>query len=333
MRHGRRSIYLAWCTTLASFCSPLGAYGSHQWAHMIGWGSVDYHPSSVDATADGGFVIAGYTSSSGLPTDAWIAKLSAAGTISWQKIFGGADGDYAEAVRQTADGGYILGGYTESFGNGSEGWALKLDASGSVVWQKTYGGTGDDVILSLEQTGDGGYIFAGRTTSFGAADSNAWTVKLSATGTVEWEKRRATNQAIDLAYSIKAIAGGVYAMVGIAEGNAGSWDIWFLRINPTGTATDRHIIGSSKNDLGKAIDAAGDGGWFVSGYFDSGAGTGYDGLLLKLNSSRSHRRCLEAVWGSHPGGQGRTSGPQDLAEKTESTTTPSITDRVEEDSR
>ena len=99
-------------------------------------------------------------------SDFWILKLDSDGSVAWQKTYGGSNDDYAYAIQQTSDGGYILTGATASFG--MDLWVLKLNSDGSVAWQKTYVGSGVDYAQSIQQTSDGGYIVAGGTVSFGA---------------------------------------------------------------------------------------------------------------------------------------------------------------------
>ena len=132
------------------------ALGS-QWSLPLG-GSNDDRANSIQQTADGGFIVAGSTSSSGAGgSDAWILKLNADGAVAWQKTYGGSNDDRADSIQQTADGGFIVAGSTSSFGaGGSDAWVLKLNADGAVAWQKTYGGSNDDRADSIRQAADGG---------------------------------------------------------------------------------------------------------------------------------------------------------------------------------
>jgi hypothetical protein len=103
----------------------------------------------------------------------------------WAKSYGGIAYDSAYSIQQTSDGGYIVAGITSSFGAGeTDLWVLKLDSSGSVQWQKTYGGTKGDSAYSIQQTSDGGYIMAGGTSSFGAGETDLWVLKLDADGNI-----------------------------------------------------------------------------------------------------------------------------------------------------
>lgn len=282
----RRATVFRWLVSMVvGMGVPPLSQATHQWVRVIGEGGIDYSVAATGQTSDGGCIITGRRGSP--PSDFWIAKLDAGGGLSWQKTFGGVGHEWPMDVSQTADGGYVVGGSTISFGDGYQTWVLKLDASGTVVWQKTYGGTGSEFLQSVQQTADGGYIVAGSTNGFGASATNAWTLKLSGTGTVEWQRRRFTNQVYDFATSMKQIPSGVYGMVGTAEGNGGSRDVWFLRLSSSGGATDRHIIGSSKDESAANLDPSADGGWFVAGSVDNTGSSGYDGLLMKLNSTGS----------------------------------------------
>jgi len=131
-------------------------------------------------------VVAGHTASlSSDSYDVWLLKLNSDGTIAWQKTYGGNKHDYAFSVQHTADGGYVVAGWTKSFGAGKgDAWILKLNADGTLVWQKTYGGIDFDSASSIQQTSDGGYIVAGQTNSFGAAATDTWMLRLDADGEI-----------------------------------------------------------------------------------------------------------------------------------------------------
>ena len=134
------------------------------WTQISGGSSFD-SGYSVQQTADGGYIIAGETSSYGAGGyDVYLIKTDAAGDTSWTQTFGGSFEDYGESVQQTSDGGYIIAGYTDSDNYGYEdGLLVKTDASGSEQWMQTLGGSYDDRSYSVQQTADGGYIIAGYT--------------------------------------------------------------------------------------------------------------------------------------------------------------------------
>ena len=165
------------------------ASGILEWQKTFGGSNAD--PAySVQQTSDGGYIVAGETSSYGSgDDDVYLIKTDASGILEWQKTFGGIDADWANSVQQTSDGGYIIGGCTWSFGAGeSDAWLIKTDADGRLEWQKTYGEYNWDGAEYCQQTSDGGYMIAGRTSSFGASDQDGYLVKTDDSGSLEWQK-------------------------------------------------------------------------------------------------------------------------------------------------
>jgi predicted secreted protein len=148
----------------------------------------------------------------------------------WTATYGGGNNDVAKAIQQTSDRGYIVAGSTESFGaGGSDFWVLKLDSTGGIQWQNTYGGSSADVASSIQQTSDGGYIVAGSTESFGAGGSDFWVLKLDSTGVAQWQKTYGRSLA-DVADSIQQTTDGGYIVGG------GTGDLhWVLKLDSNGT--------------------------------------------------------------------------------------------------
>ncbi len=135
-------------------------YGDSLWDHGF-W---------VEPTADSGYILTGFTMSYGVGDyyDFYLVKTDSAGSLLWQQTYGGFEEERAYCVKQTSDGGYVMVGYTRSYGVGAgDVWLVKTDASGTMLWDRTYGGDGFDKGYSVEQTTDGGYIIAGLTQSFG----------------------------------------------------------------------------------------------------------------------------------------------------------------------
>ncbi len=116
--------------------------------------------TSIQATSDGGYIVAGLTDQSSFDYDFWVLKLNGMGYIEWQKIYGGFGWEELESIRQTDDDGFIVTGYADSFGPFYV-WVLKLNGLGRVEWQKAYGGKEFSWPYSIEQTSDQGYIVAG----------------------------------------------------------------------------------------------------------------------------------------------------------------------------
>ena len=289
-----------------------------EWQKSIGGSTVE-EAKSIEQTTDGGYIVAGYTTSNNGDvtgnhgnSDYWVVKLSATGTIQWQKTLGGTADDYAQSIQQATDGGYIIAGYTNSNnGNvtGNHGnydyWVVKLSAVGTIEWQKTLGGTQNEYAYSIQQTRDGGYIVAGNTNSnngdvtgnHGGIDY--WVVKLSSTGAIQWQKTLG-GTVNDFAVSIQQTIDGGYIVAGYAAsidgdvtGVQGGFDYWVVKLNSTGTIEWQKTAGGSSADIAFSIRETSDGGYIivgvtlsndgdVSGYH---GGFGYDSWIVKLSGT------------------------------------------------
>jgi len=158
----------------------LNSVGDTEWQKTYG-GSGSESARSIQQTSDGGYIVAGAGSG-----DFLVLKLSSDGTIEWQKTYGGSESQSAYSIQQTSDGGYIVAGKIRFFGAGNEDiWVLKLSLVGDIEWQKTYGGIQSDEASSIQQTGDGGYIVAGSTDSYGAGKRDFLILKLSSNGDID----------------------------------------------------------------------------------------------------------------------------------------------------
>jgi hypothetical protein len=245
----------------------------------------------VEQTADGGFVAAGHTGSADgdvtghhEESDWWVLRLGPKGALVWEKALGGSCNEEAASVRQTADGGFVVAGHamspdgdvTESRG-GADAWIVKLTPSGALEWQRALGGSEEDCASQIRQTADGGYVFAGHTTSddgdvsgsHGGADF--WIVKLGPRGELEWQKTLGGSGA-DKAHSVLQTPDGGYIAAGETSsndgdvsGNHGKEDFWVVKLGPKGALEWQKAMGGSDSDSAKEIQAAPDGGYIVGG--------------------------------------------------------------------
>mgnify|MGYP000137820710 CR=1 FL=1 len=163
--------------------------GNEEWNQTFGGSSSDYG-HSIQQTTDGGYIIAGYTQSYGNGgADVWLIKTDSNGDSLWTKTFGGSSSDLGFSVQQTVDSGYIIAGYTQSYGNGgTDVWLIKTNSQGIEEWSQTFGGSEDDEAYSIQQTSDGGYILLGRTQSYGNGVADVWLIKTDSDGTEEWNQ-------------------------------------------------------------------------------------------------------------------------------------------------
>ncbi|MBA7527453.1 hypothetical protein ES705_19629 [subsurface metagenome] len=160
--------------------------GDIEWQHIYG-GTGDDKAYSVQETSEGGYIVAGSIQYLGaLDHDFWVLKLTSAGFFEWQRIYGGYGDDVANCIQETSDGGYVVTGNTYSFGAGdSDLLALKLSSAGDIEWQRTYGGSEEDVAYYIQETSDEGYVAAGYTDSFGAGESDFLLLKLFSDGDID----------------------------------------------------------------------------------------------------------------------------------------------------
>jgi len=168
------ALSLTLCTLGAIVAQP-----SEEWEKTFG-GSKDDRGFSVQQTSDGGYVIAGGTERTKDNSDVLLIKTSPNGTEEWGQFFGGSNSDFGQSVQQTSDGGYIVAGYTGSFGAGNnDAWLIKTDSAGNEEWNKTFGGSDTNQAYDVKETSDGGYILTGYTDSHDAGGCDLWLIKVA----------------------------------------------------------------------------------------------------------------------------------------------------------
>jgi uncharacterized delta-60 repeat protein len=216
------------------FLIKTDADGNLEWAKTYG-GTNDEWALSVQQTSDGGYIAVGWTWSFGAGWgDIFLIKTDADGNVEWAKTYGGIYGEWARSVQQTSDGGYIVAGWTASFGAGGDIFLIKTDANGNLQWAKTYGGTSTDGAYSVRQTSDGGYIVAGYTPSFGAGGADLFLIKTDADGNLEWAKTYGGTY-WDEALSVRQTSDGGYIVAGYTNSfGAGGWDVFLIKTDANG---------------------------------------------------------------------------------------------------
>ena len=210
--------------------------GVLQWSKTYG-GAADDEARSVEETTDGGFIISGFTQSYGSGYQMYLIKTNSTGNVTWSKTFGGGGLELGYSVKQTSDGGYVLLGYSDSYGSGLvDVLLLKLTATGSISWSKTYGGTADDYGLCIHITSDGGYIISGRTSSYGAGGGDYYLIKTDVNGVHQWSKAYG-GTAIDQAGNVRQTADGGYILTGYTMSfGAGIREAYLVKTDATGAS-------------------------------------------------------------------------------------------------
>ncbi|HPO26412.1 MAG TPA: chitobiase/beta-hexosaminidase C-terminal domain-containing protein [Petrotogaceae bacterium] len=291
------------------------ADGIKVWSKVFG-GSEDDFFNRILQTSDGGYIAVGRTTSNNGDIsgnqgnfDGWIIKVDASGNKLWSKCFGGSEDDFFNRIIQTADGGYIVVGFTGS-NNGDisgnqgnfDGWIIKIDASGNKLWSKCFGGTDFDYLYSIVQTSDSGYVVVGETESNNGdisdnhGVSDGWLMKVDATGNKVWSKVFGGTKADDLKDIIQTSDGG-YIAVGKAIstdgdilGNLGNSDGWIIKFNSAGDKVWSKVFGGSDYDYLYSIVQSSDGGYIAVGDTKSNNGDisanhgDRDGWIIKTDA-------------------------------------------------
>ncbi|MEX0273487.1 MAG: hypothetical protein AB3N16_03825 [Flavobacteriaceae bacterium] len=285
---------------------PSNAFdGELQWVKVMG-GSGDETGTAVIGTSDGGFAVLGSTNSQdGDVTDAtyevsdyWLLKFDTDGVLQWNRTYGGSGEDLGQSLVQTQDGGYILTGYAQSAdgdGSNNEGfhdtWIIKVDATGTIEWERSFGFSGHDHSYDILELDDG-YLFVGflditaaRADGYdekGASSRHGvgefWAIKVDFNGGILWRKYfGGTNN--DRAHAVVEAPDGGFVLAGFSESDdfditnpKGSYDFWVLKINETGELVWRNNYGGSGIEIAQDIITTDDGGYIVAGYANSNDG-------------------------------------------------------------
>ncbi|MGZ4041517.1 MAG: T9SS type A sorting domain-containing protein, partial [Bacteroidia bacterium] len=280
---------------------------SIEWQKSLGGSNNDWG-TSIQQTKDGGYIVGGYSMSFDEDVtghhssdDFWVARLNPSGDLIWQKSLGGTLDDNAYSIKETADKGFIIAGSTGctdgdvTYNHGySDYWVVKLDSSGNIQWQKTYGGSLYETALCIEQTKDLGFIISGHSDSNDGDVTNAhsgddcWIVKTDSYGVIQWQKTYGGSND-DWAWSIQQTTDNGYIVAGASNSNNGDvtghhgsvsyGDCWVFKTDSLGNLLWEKSIGGSFNEDFKSVQQTSDGGYILAGSTQSSDGdvTGFKG--------------------------------------------------------
>jgi len=257
--------------------------GNEIWSNTFG-GPENESGYSIQQTSDGGFIVSGYTYSFGAGRDdIYIVRIDSLGNEIWSETFGGPNDESGLCLRQISDGNFVIAGYTESYGAGIEDvYLIKIDGSGQQLWSKTFGGSKTDYGRYVEETTDGGFIIAGQSVSFGLSVYDAYLVRTDAEGNELWSKTFGGRHA-DYGYCARQTSDGGFVLTGRTRsfGDPEYSDVLFIKTDSSGNEIWTKTFGGMRNDGGRRILEAGDGGFIIAGGTSSfGAGGAY---IIKTN--------------------------------------------------
>jgi hypothetical protein len=230
----------------------------------FGDSSADYG-HSLEPTSDGGYIIVG--SKHRFDTgeyDVYLIKTNSYGNEIWNKTYGGSESDSGHSVRQTSDGGFIIVGYTESFGTGQrDGYLIKTDSYGNELWSRTFGSKYFDSCNSVEETSDGGYIIVGYTGVIEHDDIDIYVVKTDSSGYELWSNTFGGNKQ-DFGYSVKQTIDGGYIIAGRRAYENNDTDAWIIKTDANGNKIWDKTYGDNDYEVAYRINQTVEGGYIIT---------------------------------------------------------------------
>ena len=248
------------------YITKTDAGGTVVWSETHG-GSGDEKAYAVVELAGGGYIVAGGTSSFGAGnTDMYLIRLDANSAPLWTKTYGGPGYDYAYDAKQTSDGGYILAGYTYSYGSGeADVYLVKTDEAGDIEWTRVIGGAADDIAWSVIEISTGGYAIAGTSTSFGSGEEDIYFVITDASGTPVVTKTFG-GTAEDHGTSIAEASDGGFAIAGYSKSYTNqAEDICLIKTDANGEEAWTKVYAGSFNDRVWDVKQSTDNGFIMAG--------------------------------------------------------------------
>jgi hypothetical protein len=275
-----------------------------QWQKTIGGTLLDELITS-QSCFDGGYILGGFSkSSSGFDktdtcrggNDYWIIKLDSLGNSEWDRTYGGTNDDDLFSIIQTDDSGFIIGGRTESDSTGdmsihshgvSDFWIIKINSSGNIEWQKTYGGNDEEDFKQIIATNDHGFLLGGSSISNASGNKSEnrigawdyWIIKIDSIGNIQWQNTIGGTDVDELS-DIKQTLDNGYLVAGYSISDISgdktnnsynhSIDYWIVKLDSSGNIIWQKTIGGSDYDKLTTIVGTSDGGFILAGNSNSG---------------------------------------------------------------
>lgn len=280
------------------------ADGDTLWTKTIGGSNID-EAYSIQQTTDGGYIIVGDTRSTGAGDyDVYLIKTNENGVTQWTKTFGGIYSDWGSSVKQTSDNGYVIVGYTSSFGPGENNvYLIRTNTNGDTLWTKAIGPVYPALSSgnSIQQTTDGGYIIAGQMRGGSGGINKVYLIKTNSSGDTLWTKTLGWGQGVG--YSVQQTSDGGYIIGADLDNFDGqSYNVYLIKTNANGDVLWEKTFGGNDYDYGGSAQQTTDGGYVIVGNTRSiGAGL-FDVYLIKTNSNG------DTVWTKTFGGTDQESG-------------------------
>jgi hypothetical protein len=240
--------------------------GNKEWERTFGEYGGDF-ALSLKQTLDNGYIIVGVTEFYGAGKgDVWLVKTDSKGNEVWNKTFGGPEVDSGNFIQKTSDDGFIITGFTYSYGNGGpDFWLIKTDKYGNELWNRTYGGNDTDYGFFVQQTSDGGYIVIGSTWSYGSGREDLWLIKTDSSGNEKWNKTYGGYHD-DGGSCVQQTSDDCYILTGGTRSYDNSdLDLWLLKIDNSGNELWNKTHGGPELDWGGSVQETSDGGFIVGG--------------------------------------------------------------------
>ena len=248
------------------------ANGTEDWSRTYG-GSGQDEGRFVIETDDGGLIFTGSTGSYGSGSlDVWVIKTYSNGTEEWNETYGWGNRDEGRSIRETSDGGYIIGarGTPPGGGGGLDLLLIKIDDDGTLDWDESWGGSSMDEGWDAHEMDDGDYIVTGRTYTYGEGDSDLWLIRTDDSGSEEWERTYGGSEE-DLGKLMTPTTDGNYAIAGrtrsYVSGGSNDIDVWFLVVDGNGTEIVNETHAGNGWDEARSVVMTSDGKYIMAGSY------------------------------------------------------------------